>query len=60
MELGGIELVKENLTYDFDEAGNTSTFLLSVSDCLWNAIFKNKRSEHHFLDIGVRLLNFEL
>ena len=55
---GGVELIKENLAYnEIDQTGNTSTFLLGVLDCLNNAIFGNKRSELHFLDIeGVYVL----
>lgn len=50
--LGGIESLRENLTFnDVDQSGNTITFLLSVLDCLSNAVFGNKRSELHFLDI---------
>ena len=55
---GGIEVLKENLQYtEVEQAGNASTFLLSVLDCLNNAVFGNKRSELHFLDIeGVYVL----
>ena len=55
---GGIELLKENLGYsDVDHSGNPTTFLLSVLDCLSSAVFGNKRSEIHFLDIeGVYVL----
>ena len=55
---GGIEIIKENLAYtEVEQSGNASTFLLSVLDCLNNAVFGNKRSELHFLDIeGVYVL----
>jgi hypothetical protein len=50
--------LKENLSYaEVDQSGNGSTFLLSVLDCLNNAVFGNKRCELHFLDIeGVYVL----
>jgi hypothetical protein len=48
----GIEHLKVNLAYsEVEQSGNASTFLLSVIDCLSNAVFGNKRSESHFLDI---------
>jgi len=55
---GGIEILKENLKFsEIDQSGNSSTFLLGVIDCLNNAVFGNKRSELHFLDIeGVYIL----
>ncbi len=55
---GGLEILKDNLAYaEVDQTGNASTFLLSVLDCLNNAVFGNKRSELHFLDIeGVYVL----
>jgi len=55
---GGIEIIKENLAFqNVEQTGNASTFLLSVLDCLNNAVFGNKRSELHFLDIeGVYVL----
>lgn len=54
----GIEYLKTNLAYaEVEQSGNASTFLLSVIDCLSNAVFGNKRSELHFLDIeGVYIL----
>jgi hypothetical protein len=54
----GIEILKVNLAYsEVEQSGNASTFLLSVIDCLSNAVFGNKRSEMHFLDIeGVYVL----
>lgn len=54
----GVELLKENLAFsDVDQTGNSSTFLLAVLDCLSTAVFGNKRSELHFLDIeGVYIL----
>ena len=54
----GIEILKVNLAYsEVEQSGNASTFLLSVIDCLSNAVFGNKRSELHFLDIeGVYVL----
>lgn len=54
----GIEYLKTNLAYsEVEQSGNASTFLLSVIDCLSNAVFGNKRSEIHFLDIeGVYVL----
>lgn len=57
---GGIELAVKSLQYDeVDQSGNSITFLVAVLDCISNAIFGNKRSEIHFLDIdGVQnLLN---
>ena len=49
---GGIELIKSNLAFsDIDQSGNGTTYLLSVLDCLSSAIYGNKRSELHFLDI---------
>lgn len=56
----GIELVVQSLQYDeVDQSGNSITFLVAVLDCISNAVFGNKRSEIHFLDIeGVQnLLN---
>jgi hypothetical protein len=55
---GGVELIKENLAYnEVDQTGNITTFLVAVLDCLNNAVFGNKRSELHFLDIeGVYVL----
>ena len=55
---GGIEYLKKCLAYsEVEQSGNASTFLLSVIDCLSNAVFGNKRSELHFLDIeGVYVL----
>lgn len=54
----GIEYLKTNLAYaEVEQTGNASTFLLAVIDCLSNAVFGNKRSELHFLDIeGVYIL----
>eukprot|EP00826_Nyctotherus_ovalis_P063893 TRINITY_DN9369_c0_g1_i11.p1 TRINITY_DN9369_c0_g1~~TRINITY_DN9369_c0_g1_i11.p1 ORF type:complete len:608 (+),score=219.86 TRINITY_DN9369_c0_g1_i11:633-2456(+) len=50
---GGIELILQNLSTDYPgEKGNVFTFVLAVSDCLWNAVFGNKRSELHFVDTG--------
>lgn len=44
---------------EVDQSGNSITFLVAVLDCISNAVFGNKRSEIHFLDIdGVQnLLN---
>jgi hypothetical protein len=55
---GGIDMLKENLAFqDVDQSGNSTTFVLSVLDCLSNTVFGNKRSELHFLDIeGVYVL----
>lgn len=56
----GIELVVHSMQYDeVDQSGNSITFLVSVLDCISSAVFGNKRSEIHFLDIdGVQnLLN---
>lgn len=55
---GGIELIKSNLAFsDVDQSGNSTTFLLSVMDCLAQSVYGNKRSELHFLDIeGVYVL----
>jgi len=48
----GIEILKENLNFsEVDQSGNTTTFLIAVLNCQKNAIFGNKRSEAHFLDI---------
>ena len=54
----GVELIKENLMFkEVEQSGNVGTFLLGVLDCLNNAIFGNKRSELHFLDIeGIYVL----
>jgi hypothetical protein len=54
----GIENLKKNLAYSLvEQTGNSSTFLLSVLDCLSSAVYGNKRSELHFLDIeGVYVL----
>ena len=50
---GGIEIVMQNLAVSFpNEKGNVFTFVLAVNDCLWNAVYRNKRSELHFIDIG--------
>ena len=50
---GGIELILQNLAPTYpNEKGNVFTFVLAVNDCLWNAVFHNKRSELHFIDIG--------
>ncbi len=57
---GGIELIVNSLQFDeVDQSGNSITFLVAALDCLTNAVFGNKRSEIHFLDIdGVQnLLN---
>jgi len=35
-----------------DQSGNQTTFTIAVLDCLTKAVFGNKRSEAHFLDIG--------
>jgi len=55
---GGVELLKENLSSNLTEAaGNINVFSLAVLDCLWKAVFQNKRSELLFLDIeGVNVL----
>jgi len=48
----GIESLVECLQFkEIDQSGNTTTFLIAVLDCLANAVFGNKRSELHFLDI---------
>jgi hypothetical protein len=54
----GIEILKDNLAFsDVDQSGNSTTFVLSVLDCLANTVFGNKRSELHFLDLeGVYVL----
>lgn len=50
---GGIELILQSLAPTYPgEKGNVYTFVLAVNDCLWNAVFRNKRSELHFIDIG--------
>lgn len=56
--LNGIEAVKNNLKIpEVDQSGNKTTFLVAVLDCLANAIFDNKRSQLHFMDIeGVQVL----
>jgi hypothetical protein len=56
--LGGVEAVKDNLKIpEVDQSGNNTTFLIAVLDCLSNALFENKRSELHFLEIeGVQVL----
>jgi hypothetical protein len=49
----GIELILQNLSTEYvNEKGNIFTFVLAINDCLWNAVFGNKRSELHFIDIG--------
>lgn len=55
---GGIDVLKENLAFtDIDQSGNGTTYILAVLDCLSSAVFGNKRSELHFLDIeGVYVL----
>ena len=53
---GGIEIILQNLTLNYpNEKGNLYTFILAVNDCLWNAVYRNKRSELHFIDIGVKI-----
>ena len=48
----GIEALKGNLQCaEVDQSGNATTFQVAVLDCLQNAIYGNKRSELHFLDI---------
>lgn len=56
--LGGIEILKDNMQNgEVDQSGNAITFSLATLDCLKNAIFGNKRSELHFLDVeGVQIL----
>jgi hypothetical protein len=56
--LKGIEALRSNLNnLEVDQSGNSTTFLVSVLDCLSNAVFDNKRSQLHFLDIeGVQVL----
>jgi hypothetical protein len=50
--LKGIEALRMNLnSLEVDQSGNSTTFLVSVLDCLSNAVFDNKRSQLHFLDI---------
>lgn len=42
---------------EVDQSGNATTFTLATLDCLKNAIYGNKRSELHFLDVeGVQIL----
>jgi hypothetical protein len=60
---GGIELLKENLSYHassknrIDKSGNVTTFVLALLDCLNNSVFGNRRSEIHFIEIeGVYVL----
>mmetsp|Transcript_23464 Transcript_23464/g.23428 ORF Transcript_23464/g.23428 Transcript_23464/m.23428 type:complete len:393 (+) Transcript_23464:1155-2333(+) len=55
---GGIEIIKDNLRIgEVDQNGNNKTFLLAVLDCLNFAVYGNKRSEIHFLEIeGVYVL----
>lgn len=54
----GLETLIANMQYkEVDHSGNSITFLGSVLDCLSNAVFGNKRSELHFLDVeGVYVL----
>jgi hypothetical protein len=48
----GIEVVRDNITLkQVDQSGNCTTFTVAVLDCLSKAIYGNKRSEAHFLDI---------
>jgi len=55
---GGIEILKDNMQNgEVDQSGNATTFILATLDCLQNAIYGNKRSELHFLDVeGVQIL----
>ena len=60
---GGIEIIKENLAFHassnnrIDKSGNVTTFILALLDCLNNAVFGNRRSEIHFIEIeGVYVL----
>jgi len=55
---GGIEILKDNLRIaEVDQSGNNKTFLLAVLDCLNFAVYGNKRSEIHFMEIeGVYIL----
>ena len=55
--------MKENLAFHasssnrIDKSGNVITFILALLDCLNNAVFGNRRSEIHFLEIeGVYVL----
>lgn len=49
---GGIEILKDNMQNgEVDQSGNATTFILATLDCLQNAIYGNKRSELHFLDV---------
>ena len=44
--------MKANIAFsDVDQSENGTTYLLSVLDCLLSAIYGNKRSELHLLDI---------
>ena len=54
----GIEILKDNMqNCEVDQSGNATTFILATLDCLQNAIYGNKRSELHFLDVeGVQIL----
>jgi hypothetical protein len=54
----GIECLIKNMQFtEVDQSGNGITFLGAVMDCLSNAVFGNKRSEIHFLDVeGVYVL----
>lgn len=56
--LGGIETIRDNINLSqIDQSGNQTTFTIAVLDCLIKAVFGNKRSEAHFLDIdGLQVL----
>ena len=56
--LGGIEILRDNMQKtEVDQSGNATTFILATLDCLKNAVFGNKRSELHLLDVeGVQIL----
>ena len=55
---GWIELLQRNLRNQAPTVvGEPEHFILSVLDCLWHAVLKNKRSLLHFIDIdGVNVL----
>lgn len=56
-------MIKDNLAFQaqstnrIDKSGNVGTFILALLDCLNNAVFGNRRSEIHFIEIeGVYVL----
>uniref|UniRef100_A0A7S3GF56 Cilia- and flagella-associated protein 69 ARM repeats domain-containing protein n=1 Tax=Palpitomonas bilix TaxID=652834 RepID=A0A7S3GF56_9EUKA len=56
-EEGGVEILASELIYDEDDAPEEEPLVLSIVDCLWNAVPALPLSEDKFLNIdGVNLL----